>query len=295
MVLPYSRNVRRYAVAVHRFNRLTPVRYFAIDVAIFGFPLVMAAPSEVGRYTTGLALFSMLAARGGGLVIDDYFDRESDAIENPARPIPAGLVTPTQALGMGIGMLALGLVSAAFVNRTFLLAEIVAYGCLFLSFGVINDLDLPVVSTVGTVTSVSMLSVMGWVVHGSLSAGLLFAFFATWFWDIAHDAVGAYLDHEGDAEAGIQTMGVVFGRKTIADIAIVGLLGSYGVLVTTFARTWTTAAISGLFLVVVVAYVVAFRRGTRSGEVARSAIEWYVIAAYGWTALSVALLGAVIP
>ena len=49
----------------------------------------------------------------GGIALNDYFDREVDAIERPERPIPSGAVPPAVAAGLGVALLAAGIALAA--------------------------------------------------------------------------------------------------------------------------------------------------------------------------------------
>ncbi|HWM84456.1 MAG TPA: UbiA family prenyltransferase, partial [Kofleriaceae bacterium] len=39
-----------------------------------------------------------------GMVLNDYFDRDWDALERPERPIPSGQVTPRAALVLGVAL-----------------------------------------------------------------------------------------------------------------------------------------------------------------------------------------------
>jgi len=48
----------------------------------------------------------------GGIALNDYFDREVDAVERPERPIPSGAVPPAVAAGIGAGLLAAGIALA---------------------------------------------------------------------------------------------------------------------------------------------------------------------------------------
>lgn len=50
---------------------------------------------------------------GGGVVLNDFFDRELDAIERPERPIPSGRVRPGAAAAFGTTLLLAGIVSAS--------------------------------------------------------------------------------------------------------------------------------------------------------------------------------------
>jgi 4-hydroxybenzoate polyprenyltransferase len=49
----------------------------------------------------------------GGMALNDWADRELDAVERPERPIPSGRVSPGQALGLAAGLTAAGLSAAA--------------------------------------------------------------------------------------------------------------------------------------------------------------------------------------
>jgi 4-hydroxybenzoate polyprenyltransferase len=62
------------------------------------------------------AQFVLLAAASAclylsGMVLNDYFDRDVDLIERPARPIPSGRITPGFARNLGWGLLAAGVVA----------------------------------------------------------------------------------------------------------------------------------------------------------------------------------------
>jgi 4-hydroxybenzoate polyprenyltransferase len=68
---------------------------------------------------------STAALYAGGVVLNDYFDREVDARERPERPIPRGLVQPVQAAWLGALLLGAGVVLASLANAT---AALVAAG-----------------------------------------------------------------------------------------------------------------------------------------------------------------------
>ena len=60
----------------------------------------MARPPPRGRRPApGLALASVLMY-WSGMALNDWADREADAVERPERPIPSGRVRPGAALGL---------------------------------------------------------------------------------------------------------------------------------------------------------------------------------------------------
>ena len=64
----------------------------------------------------GLTFFSMAFIASAGFAINDYFDRESDAVIKPKRPIPSGALSLTQVVAVSGALFALGLVMAFFIN-----------------------------------------------------------------------------------------------------------------------------------------------------------------------------------
>lgn len=52
------------------------------------------------------------------MVINDYYDREIDAVNEPSRPIPSGLVKPREALAFAFLLTVLGLITAFLTNIT---------------------------------------------------------------------------------------------------------------------------------------------------------------------------------
>jgi len=65
-----------------------------------------------GWFTLGLVAVSVLLY-GAGVVLNDYYDRELDAVERPERPIPAGLVKPSEVLVLGWSLAGLAFIIAA--------------------------------------------------------------------------------------------------------------------------------------------------------------------------------------
>ncbi|ELY55633.1 MULTISPECIES: UbiA prenyltransferase family protein [Natronolimnohabitans] len=267
------------------FNRVTPIRYFAIDVVLFGLPLAITVQDGGLDLTAGIAFASMLLVRGSILTHDDYFDAESDAIEKPYRPIPSGLVTKTQAFWMGAAMLAGGLGLAALVGQSFLAAATLLYVILIADPLVFNHLDVTGISTLVTVTSISMFSVMGWTVYGGLTAGLVAIFAATWLWDICHDTIGAYLDSDGDRRAGIASLGRDFSRAAVAGTIAVSLTVSMAILLGFFHQGLPSIVLPVVLLAGTLVATFSFGRNRVGPTTVRHAVEWYVVGSYAWLGL----------
>ncbi|WP_030023182.1 SCO3242 family prenyltransferase [Streptomyces monomycini] len=77
---------------------------------------VAAAGGRPGCRTL-LATGSSLCLYEAGMALNDWADRDTDAVERPERPIPSGRIAPAAALGAAAGLTAAGLALAAAAGR----------------------------------------------------------------------------------------------------------------------------------------------------------------------------------
>jgi hypothetical protein len=90
-------------------------------------PAVLTVPGDalVGAATRGrldrhstLMPLASICLYWAGMALNDYADRELDAVERPERPIPSGRVRPAEALGLATGLTAAGVGLAALAGGT---------------------------------------------------------------------------------------------------------------------------------------------------------------------------------
>jgi geranylgeranylglycerol-phosphate geranylgeranyltransferase len=168
---------------------------------------------------SAFAAFATVLATGGGNAINDYFDREIDAVNRPDRPIPRGAVAPRAAFGFS------GLLFAAAVVLTLLLpplaiaiavvnlVALVAYTEVFKGLPGIGN------ALVGYLTGSTFLY-GGAAVGGDLgTVSVLFvlASGAT----VAREIVKDVEDIEGDRADGLNTLPIALGERTALAIAAV--------------------------------------------------------------------------
>ena len=103
---------------------MSPLPAWGDVAALVRLPAVLSVPGDVlagaaaARWPGG-ARRALLSAGASsclylaGMALNDYADREVDAVERPDRPIPSGRVTPRFALGLATGLSAAGLALAA--------------------------------------------------------------------------------------------------------------------------------------------------------------------------------------
>ena len=70
----------------------------------------------IGYETILLIFFSMAFITSAGFSINDYFDRESDAVIKPRRPIPSGVLSLKQVIAISGILFAVGLALAFLIN-----------------------------------------------------------------------------------------------------------------------------------------------------------------------------------
>jgi geranylgeranylglycerol-phosphate geranylgeranyltransferase len=64
-----------------------------------------------------LTFFSMAFITSAGFALNDYFDKESDAVIKPKRPIPSGALSLKQVVAISLLLFVVGLGFSAFINK----------------------------------------------------------------------------------------------------------------------------------------------------------------------------------
>ena len=77
---------------------------------------IITKPQSLSPSIAVLIFFSMALITSAGFAINDYFDRESDAVIKPKRPIPSGALSLKQVIMISGVLFAVGLVMAAYIN-----------------------------------------------------------------------------------------------------------------------------------------------------------------------------------
>lgn len=146
---------------------------------------------------------------GAGNAINDYFDREIDAVNRPSRPIPSGRMAPGTARTWSFVLFALGCVLAAMLNGPCLAVAAISSAVLYL-----YALSLKGTVLLGNVC-VSYLVGSTFLFGGLASGGIgatgvlaLLAGLATMGREISKDIE----DMEGDSRGGARTLPIVAGK-----------------------------------------------------------------------------------
>jgi geranylgeranylglycerol-phosphate geranylgeranyltransferase len=197
------------------YLRLTrPPNAFLMFVAV----LVGVVFSEQRNFQTLHILLAFLTAyglTGSSMALNDYFDREVDAVNNPMRPIPSGSVSPGSAVALSAVLAALGLASAALISPQSLIvasaafAAASAYNWKLKKTGLAGNM---VVSFTVVAPFLYGSVISDGVVSGRVGVFALLAFLA----NTGREVIKGMTDVEGDARRNVMTIARVRGLQAAA-------------------------------------------------------------------------------
>jgi len=223
----------------------------------------------------------------GGVVLNDYFDRDLDALERPERPIPAGRVSAARARAVGMALLGAGVLAASQATRdAFFVASAIAgfvllYDAWAKRHAVVGPLNMGLCRALNLLLGVS-------AVPAAVSVG----------WPIGLFSL-VYI-----AAVTVVSRGEVHGgRATVATLALISLGGVViGLLV--LASHATAGRIAAIVLVAALAYRVlppfwrvvrepqplVIRRAVRAGVLSLVLVDSAISAAYAGPYYAAAVL-----
>jgi geranylgeranylglycerol-phosphate geranylgeranyltransferase len=164
-------------------------------------------------------LFSFITGfsmTGASMAINDYYDREIDAINEPNRPIPSGLVRPREALIITVFLSVLGLLTSLMINFQALVLAFLAlvlltvYSSWGKKTGFLGNLMVS--------SCISMPFIYGGFLSGLVQKSLIFSLIA-FLVNTGREITKGIVDVEGDKQGKVNTIAVVFGNYKAAQLA----------------------------------------------------------------------------
>lgn len=189
-----------------------------IRYPLFAIPIVATLPGALiaseGQLTWRVAAALTIALFGyfAGMIKNDYFHHETDALTNPERPLPSNRLTPKQALVPASVIYALCVLCGFLLNvkAGLLVMALVAishlYNAIFKAKGILGSLTLPL--------GIGMLNIFGaLVVSDSVPRLVWYAFGATTLYDLGTHITTTFKDISRDREQGITTTPLQLGIR----------------------------------------------------------------------------------
>ena len=166
-------------------------------------------PNVFYGFITGFGLTA------GSMAINDYFDREIDAINEPKRPIPSGLIKPREALGLAFLLAVIGFV-AAFSTNIFSVVIAAFSWALFTTYTTVGKRSgLPGNFLVSTCVAIPF--VYGSVaVTNAVQLNVLIFVSMVFLSNTGREITKGIVDIEGDRKQKVRTLAVLFGDRIAA-------------------------------------------------------------------------------
>ncbi len=161
--------------------------------------------------------FTLCAA---AMTLNDYYDRAIDAINEPARPIPSGLVKAREALAFVAVLLGIGFVFAFLVSLLCLVVAVISWVIVATYLTVGKRTGLPGNFLVSACVAIPF-------IYGSVTVvgtvGLNVVFFAlmAFLSNTGREITKGIVDVQGDSVQGVKTLAVRYGERNAAVAATV--------------------------------------------------------------------------
>src|SRR5512136_2690911 len=107
---------------------MRPLNCVLMGFAVFvGVVLTGQNLSNIAWLNVTFGFLTGFALTGASMAINDYYDRAIDAINEPLRPIPSGLVNPREALLLASFLSVIGFIFAVLVSAWCLVVAVIAW------------------------------------------------------------------------------------------------------------------------------------------------------------------------
>jgi geranylgeranylglycerol-phosphate geranylgeranyltransferase len=188
---------------------------------IVGASLVSTLSLTINLLLGFVTSFSLTAA---SMTINDYYDRQIDAINEPNRPIPSGTISPKEALIFAAALTTIGLVAAF---KTNLPSLVVAVTALIISLTYITKgkrTGLPGNLLVSATVVIPF--IYGGLTVGQLETSTLLFVAIAFLSNTGREITKGIVDVEGDRSHNIKTIAVTYGERTAAATAAIFTLSA---------------------------------------------------------------------
>jgi geranylgeranylglycerol-phosphate geranylgeranyltransferase len=170
-----------------------------------------------------LGFLSVFFISASALILNDYFDIETDRINTPDRPLPSGQVTEKDVLRLSILVLALGFTASGLIGSAALVVAVLIW-CL----GFLYNWRLKRTGFLGNLLvsiSVGMTFIYGGITVGQPFETIVWVFGSiAMLVDLGEEIAADAIDMEGDRAAGSRSLAITLGKETALRISSLSFL-----------------------------------------------------------------------
>jgi geranylgeranylglycerol-phosphate geranylgeranyltransferase len=190
---------------------------FAVFV---GALLAVSQPFQGAWLNIVFGFFTGFLLCGAAMAINDYYDRRIDAVNEPTRPIPSGLVGVREALAFVAVLTVVGLVLAYLSS---VLCLLVAAAAWIITVGYVTvgkRSGLPGNFLVSICVAIPFIY-GSFAITGGLQLNVLLFALMAFLANTGREITKGIVDVKGDNAEGIKTLAVRFGERNAAIVAVV--------------------------------------------------------------------------
>lgn len=271
---------------------LRPINSFMMGFGILvGVVLANRLRTTISPSSLVLAFMTGFTLTGSAMVINDYYDREIDAVNEPKRPLPSGEVKPSEALIYAVLLSLIGLATAYLTSipslgiALFSWFVMMVYSAWGKRAGFVGNLMVS--------TCIALPFIYGGVIVGNVSTSLLFSALA-FLSNTGREVTKGIVDVEGDKISGVKTVAASFGSDKAAYLAstfyLVAVLASMAPLFLKLVSIWYIPFVSVTDLGLVYGAITILRDHSRenSRRVKNQILYWMLFGLLAFAAGSLA-------
>jgi geranylgeranylglycerol-phosphate geranylgeranyltransferase len=186
---------------------------------------ILKAPFSINPVTALLIFFSMAFITSAGFAINDYFDRESDAVIKPKRPIPSGSLSLKQVMAVSGVLFAAGLIMAFFINwLSFAIIAVDSLLLLIYSYMVKRKSGFIANILVGILTGTAFMYGQATITDPATINLVSLSLYPIAFGTIGGNVLRDILSVEGDSKVGYPTLPQKIGSVSAAKVGAIFFL-----------------------------------------------------------------------
>ncbi len=198
---------------------IRPVNSVMMGVGILvGVAMAGGFKTNVSFEVLALAFITGFTLTGSAMVINDYYDREIDAVNEPSRPIPSGEVKPREAIIYSLLLSVVGLAAAYLTSLQSLAIAVFSWLVMMVYSAWGKRTGFP--GNLMVSTCIGLPFIYGGVIVGNAFTSLLFSALA-FLSNTGREVTKGIVDTEGDGARGVRTIAVVYGVDKAAYLASV--------------------------------------------------------------------------
>ena len=187
---------------------------------MMGFAVIVGASLVSNLSFTVKLLFGFVTSftlTAASMIVNDFYDREIDAINEPNRPIPRGDVNPREALVFSLILSIIGLGAAFQTNIASLIVAVIAWiiSIIYITEG--KGTGLP--GNLMVSATVVIPFIYGGLAVGEIETSTLLFVLIVFLSNTGREITKGIVDVEGDRSHNIKTLAVRFGERTAAFVA----------------------------------------------------------------------------